>query len=332
MLFRTVIGALLAMLLAGAAAAAGFKPAMVFDQGARSDRSFNAAAWKGAERFAGETGVAVLAEEAAAPEDRVPAMRRALAAGATLVIAVGFSYAEAIEQVAGENPGRSFAIIDVNWLDLPNLRQYEFKEHEGSYLVGIAGALASRSGTLGFVGGMDVPLIRRFACGFAQGAASVRPAIRVLEDMTGRTPAAWNNPEKGAALARSQFARGADVIFHAAGGTGIGVIGAAAEAGKFAIGVDLNQNGLAPGTVLTSMIKRVDVAAYETLKDAMRGRFSAGTVTLGLAEGGVDWALDEHNEQLIAPSIRAAIEKARADIIAGNIAVHDYVTDRRCPL
>ena len=332
MLFRTVMGALLAMLLAGAAAAAGFKPAMVFDRGARADRSFNAAAWKGAERFAGETGVAVLAEEAATPEDRARAMRRAVARGATLAIAVGFSYAEAIEKVASENPGRAFAIIDVSWLDLPNLRQYAFREHEGSYLMGIAAALTSRTGTLGFVGGMDVPLIRRFACGYAQGAAAARPGVRVLEDMTGRTPAAWNRPEKGAALAHSQFARGADVVFHAAGGTGIGVIRAAAEAGKYAIGVDLNQNGLAPGTVLTSMLKRVDVAAYETLKDAMRGRFSAGTVTLGLAEGGVDWALDEHNRGLIAPPVRAAIETARADIIAGRVSVHDYVKDRRCPI
>ena len=332
MRMRALFGVLIGVILAGGAAAAGFKPAIVFDQGGRSDRSFNAAAWKGAERFTAETGVAVLAEEAASPADRAPAMRRAIARGATLVIGVGFSHAEAIAAVAAENPGRSFAIIDVNWLDLPNLRQYAFKEHEGPYLVGVAAALTSKTGTLGFVGGMDVPLIRRFACGFVQGAAAARPGIRVLQDMTGRTPAAWNRPEKGAALAHGQFARGADVVFHAAGGTGIGVIRAAADSGKFAIGVDLNQNGLAPGTVLTSMLKRVDVAAYETLKDAMRGRFSAGVATLGLAEGGVDWALDEHNEALISPAVRAAIETAREDLVAGRIAVHDYVEDRRCPL
>ena len=332
MRLRALFGVLIGVLLAGDALAAGFKPAIVFDRGGRSDRSFNAAVWQGAERFTGETGVAVLTEEASNPADRAPAMRRAVARGATLVIGVGFSHAEAIAAVAAENPGRSFAIIDVNWLDLPNLRQYAFREHEGSYLVGVAAALTSKTGTLGFVGGMDVPLIRRFACGFVQGAAAARPGIRVLQDMTGRTPAAWNRPGKGAALAHGQFARGADVVFHAAGGTGIGVIKAAREAGKFAIGVDLNQNGLAPGTVLTSMLKRVDVAAYETLRDAMRGRFSAGTVTLGLAEGGVDWALDEHNEKLIPPAVRAAIEEARAGIIAGRIVVHDYVEDRRCPL
>ena len=332
MRLRALFGVLIGVLLAGDALAAGFKPAIVFDRGGRSDRSFNAAVWQGAERFTGETGVAVLTEEASNPADRAPAMRRAVARGATLVIGVGFSHAEAIAAVAAENPGRSFAIIDVNWLDLPNLRQYAFREHEGSYLVGVAAALTSKTGTLGFVGGMDVPLIRRFACGFVQGAAAARPGIRVLQDMTGRTPAAWNRPGKGAALAHGQFARGADVVFHAAGGTGIGVIKAAREAGTFAIGVDLNQNGLAPGTVLTSMLKRVDVAAYETLRDAMRGRFSAGTVTLGLAEGGVDWALDEHNEKLIPPAVRAAIEEARAGIIAGRIVVHDYVEDRRCPL
>ena len=161
MRLRALLGVLIGFILAGGAAAAGFKPAIVFDQGGRSDRSFNAAVWKGAERFTGETGVAVLAEEAASQADRAPAMRRAIARGATLVIGVGFSHAEAIAAVAAENPGRSFAIIDVNWLDLPNLRQYAFKEHEGSYLVGVAAALTSKTGTLGFVGGMDVPLIRR---------------------------------------------------------------------------------------------------------------------------------------------------------------------------
>ena len=331
MRFRVFLATVCAALLAGGAAAGGFEPAIVFDQGSRTDRSFNAAAWKGAERFAAETGIAVSIEEAASPADREPALRRAIADGATLVIAVGFSYAEAIEAVAAENPGRSFAIVDVNWLDLPNLRQYAFREHEGSYLVGVAAALTSKTGTIGFVGGMDVPLIHRFACGYVQGAAAARPGIAILQDMTGRTPAAWNRPARGAALAHGQFARGADVVFHAAGGTGIGVIRAAAEAGKYAIGVDLNQNGIAPGTVLTSMVKRVDVAAYETLKDAMQGRFSSGVVTLGLAEGGVDWALDEHNEALVSPELRRAVEAARAGIVAGRIAVHDFVTDRRCP-
>ena len=329
---RVLLGALLAMLMTGGADAAEFRPAVVFDVGGRSDRSFNAAVWQGVERFMAETGVTVHTADAANAADRAPAIRRAIARGATLTIAVGFSYARAIEAVAAENPGRRFAIIDVNWLDLPNLRQYAFREHEGSYLVGIAAALTSKTGTLGFVGGMDVPLIHRFACGYRQGAAAAKPGIGVLQDMTGRTPAAWNSPAKGAALAHSQLARGADVVFHAAGGTGIGVIRAAAEAGKFAIGVDLNQNGLAPGTVLTSMVKRVDVAAYETLKDAMAGKFTAGVVTLGLAEGGVDWALDEHNAKLISPQVRAAVEKARADIVAGRIVVHDYVKDRRCPL
>ena len=331
MRFKAFLGALCVALPVGGAAAGGFEPAIVFDRGGRADRSFNDAVWQGAQRFTAETGIAVSTDEAASPADRAPAMRRAIARGATLTIAVGFSYAEAIEAVAAENPGRSFAIIDVNWLDLPNLRQYAFREHEGSYLVGIAAALTSKTGTIGFVGGMDVPLIRRFACGYVQGAAAARPGIKIVRDMTGRTPAAWNDPARGAALAHGQFARGADVVFHAAGGTGIGVIRAARDAGRYAIGVDLNQNGIAPGTVLTSMVKRVDVAAYETLKDAMRGRFSPGVVTLGLAEGGVDWALDEHNRTLIAPAVRKAVEEARAGIVAGRIAVHDYVTDRRCP-
>ncbi len=178
---------------------------------------------------------------------------------------------------------------------------------------------------------MDVPLIRKFACGYVQGAKEAKPGIDVLRNMTGTTPAAWNDPAKGAELARGQIDRGADIVYHAAGATGLGVIRAVADAGKLAIGVDSNQNGLAPGHVLTSMLKRVDVAAYQTLKDAMDGKFTAGVVTLGLAEGGVDWAQDEHNADLVSGEVRAAVERARADIIAGRITVHNYVRDSKCP-
>ena len=192
--------------------------------------------------------------------------------------------------------------------------------------------MKSETGTVGFVGGMDVPLIRKFACGYVQGVKSVNPDIQVLQNMTGTTPSAWNDPVKGGELAQSQIDRGADVVYHAAGGTGIGVIQTTADAGKLAIGVDANQNYLAPGNVLTSMVKRVDVAAYQHFMDAHKGSFSAGIMQLGLAEGGVDWAVDEHNRDLVAGDIEAAVAAAKEAIISGKISVHNYEDDSSCPM
>jgi len=320
-----------AFLISSASWAADFKPAVVFDKGGKFDKSFNEGVWNGIRKFVDETGVEVLEYQVTNEAQREQAMRRMVRRGATVVLAVGFSQADAINAVAGDHPDRQFAIIDVFWLDRANLRQYAFKEHEGSYLVGVAAALTSKTGKIGFVGGMDVPLIRKFACGYVQGAREARSGMEVVRNMTGTTPAAWNDPAKGAELARGQIDRGADIVYHAAGATGLGVIRAVADAGKLAIGVDSNQNGVAPGHVLTSMLKRVDVAAYQTLKDAMDGKFTAGVVTLGLAEGGVDWAQDEHNADLVSAEVRAAVERAKADIIAGRITVHNYERDSNCP-
>jgi basic membrane protein A len=317
--------------VATATQAAEFKPAVVFDMGGKFDKSFNEGVWTGIKKFTDETGVEVMEFEVTNETQREQAMRRMVERGATVVLGVGFAQADAIDKVASESPDTSFAIIDVFWLDRPNLRQYQFKEHEGSYLVGVAAALTSETGKVGFVGGMDIPLIRKFACGYVQGVKEAKPGTEVFQNMTGTTPTAWNDPAKGAELTQSQIDRGADVIYHAAGGTGMGVIRAAADAGKLAIGVDSNQNGIAPGHVLTSMLKRVDVAAYDTLKDAMDGNFTAGVVSLGLAENGVDWALDEHNAGLVSDAVKAAVEKAKADIIAGTIKVHNYEDDSTCP-
>ncbi len=318
-------------LSAGMAFAEEFKPAVVYDIGSKFDKSFNEGVWNGVQKFSEETGVKVAEFQITNETQREQAMRRLVERGATMVIAVGFSQADALDAVAGEFPDRQFAIIDVSWLDRPNLRQYVFKEHEGSYLVGIAAALASRTGKVGFVGGMDIPLIRKFQCGYVQGAKAANADIEVLQAMTGTTPAAWNDPTKAAELAQGQIDRGADVVYHAAGRSGIGVIQAAADAGKLAIGVDSNQNGLAPGSVLTSMLKRVDVATYETLKDGLAGEFTAGVRSLGLAEDGVGWAQDEHNAGLLTDALKAAVETARADIVAGRIVVHDYMSDSNCP-
>ena len=323
--------ALAATLFATIASAEDFKPAVIYDMGGKFDKSFNEGVYNGIQRFIEETGIEVMEFEVTAEAQREQAMRRMVQRGATLVLGVGFAQADAIDAVAAENPDVDFAIIDVFWLDRPNLRQYQFSEHEGSYLVGVAAALTSETNAVGFVGGMDIPLIRKFACGYVQGAKDTVAGIEVYQNMTGTTPAAWNDPARGAEIARSQMDRGADVIYHAAGGTGLGVIRAAAEAGKFAIGVDSNQNGLAPGSVLTSMLKRVDVAAYQTMMDGFNGEFTSGLVVLGLAEDGVDWALDEHNTDIVSDEVKAAVEAARAAIIAGDIVVHNYEETGECP-
>ena len=331
---RNALGALAVFafsLVFGGAEAADFKPAVIYDPGGKFDKSFNESVFNGIRRFTEETGVEVMELQVTDEARRRQAMERMIRRGATVLLGVGFAQADAINAVAEANPDRQFSIIDVFWLDQPNLRQYSFKEHEGSYLVGVAAAMKSETGTVGFVGGMDSPQIRKFACGYVQGAKSVSRDVTVLRNMTGTTAAAWNDPARGAELTRGQIAGGADVVFHAAGGTGIGVIRAAADAGKLSIGVDSNQNHLAPGSVLTSMVKRVDLAAYQTFMDAMNGEFTAGIRSLGLAEGGVGWAVDEHNRALVSGKIEAAVEAAKRAIISGAVKVHNYQDDSNCP-
>ena len=330
-MLKTMIGAAAAALMATAAMAQDFKPAVVFDMGGKFDKSFNEGVWNGVKRFSDETGIEVMEFEVTNETQREQAMRRMIQRGATVVLGVGFAQADAISAVAADNPDKLFSIIDVFWLDAPNLRQYAFKEHEGSYLVGVAAATKSTTGKVGFVGGMDIPLIRKFACGYVQGAKAANPDIEIYQNMTGPTPAAWNDPAKGAELTQGQIDRGADVVYHAAGATGNGVIQAAADAGKLAIGVDSNQNGQATGSVLTSMLKRVDVAAYETMMDAMNGTFTSGVKALGLAEGGVDWAVDDNNWPILTPAIVNAVEAAKSAILTGAVTVHNYEDTGDCP-
>ncbi len=325
------IAAISAIGLVSLVHAADIKPAVIYDMGGKFDKSFNEGVYNGVKKFTDETGIEVMEFEVTNETQREQAMRRMAERGATIILGVGFAQADAIAKVAAEYPDKQFSIIDVSWLDAPNLRQYSFKEHEGSYLVGVAAALASKTGKVGFVGGMDIPLIRKFACGYVGGVKAANGSANIYQNMTGTTPSAWNDPAKGAELAKSQIDRGADVVYHAAGGTGLGVIQAAADAGKLAIGVDSNQNGLAPGSVLTSMLKRVDVAAYETFKDAMDGKFTSGVHTLGVAEGGVDWALDDNNASLVTADIKAAVEQARKDILSGKVKVHNYESNSNCP-
>ena len=323
---KRLIGAALAaggLAAAGMAPAAAFTPALVYDLGGKSDKSFNEAAFNGAERFKAATGIAYRDFEVANPAMREQALRNMARRGAQIVVAMGFAWAAAVEVVAREFPQTKFTLIDTA-VDLPNVQSVIFKEHEGSFLVGMAAAMASKTGKFGFVGGMDIPLIRKFALGYVEGARRVDPDIEIFQNMTGTTPAAWNDPTRGGELARSQFDRGADVIYAAAGGTGIGVYQAAKDAGKLAIGVDSNQNYLFPGTMLTSMVKRVDVVVYEAFESARNGSWRSGVRVLGLAENGVGWALDSYNRSLVPAGMEAAIERARQDIVTGRIRVTDY--------
>ncbi len=321
---RTLIATLAAATFAaGVASAQDFTPAVIFDMGGKFDKSFNEAAYNGAERFKQEAGIEYLEFEVTNESQRDQALRRMARRGANVVIAVGFSFATPLEQIAKEFPDTKFVIID-GVVEQPNVQSVVFKEHEGSFLVGMAAAMASKTGKVGFVGGMDIPLIRNFAHGYQQGVKYINPDAEVFVNMTGTTPAAWNDPAKGAELAQSQFDRGADVVYAAAGGTGLGVLQAAADSGKLSIGVDSNQNYLHPGSVLTSMLKRVDVAVYNAFKDAKEGTLKTGTQNLGLAEEGVGYAIDDNNRALITPEMEAKLEDAKAKIIGGELKVTDY--------
>jgi basic membrane protein A len=315
----------LSTVLTGAAwAQAGAQPAVVFDMGGKFDKSFNQSGFDGAERWKKESGKTYMEFEISNPTQREQAMRRMAERGADPIVGIGFSQGSAVEKVAKEFPKLKFAIID-SVVALPNVQSIVFKEHEGSFLVGMMAALASKTGKVGFVGGMDIPLIRKFQCGFEQGAKFANPKASVMGNMTGTTPAAWNDPARGAELAKAQFAGGVDVIFAAAGGTGIGVYQAAKDAGKLAIGVDSNQNHLQPGTMLTSMVKRVDVAVYSAFKGVV-----PGVTALGLKEGGVDYAMDEHNAKLVTADMKKKVDAAKADIISGKIKVIDYMAANGC--
>ena len=298
-------------------------PAIVYDFGGKFDRSFNQSASEGAERFKKETGATIREFEITNAAQREQAMQQLARRGATVIVAIGFTQASAVEKVAKQFPNVKFTLID-GTVDLPNVQSVNFREQESSYLCGMAAAMASRTGKIGFVGGMDIPLIRKFALGYTEGARAVNPRIEVFQNMTGTTPAAWGDPTKGAELARSQFGRGADVIFHAAGATGVGVMQAAKDAGKLSIGCDSNQDYMHPGSVLTSAVKRVDVAVYSAFKAAKEGKWQAGPRVLGLAEEGVGYSLDEHNRKLITPEMERRLEQAKADIISGKIKVTEY--------
>lgn len=300
-----------------------FVPAVVYDFGGKFDRSFNQSASEGAERFKKDTGIAFKEFEISNAAQREQALGQLAKRGASIIVAVGFTQASAVEKIAKQFPAVKFVIID-GVVDLPNVQSVNFREQESSFLCGMAAAMASKTGKIGFVGGMDIPLIRKFALGYVEGAHYINPSTEVFQNMTGTTPAAWGDPTKGAELAKSQFGRGADVVFHAAGATGLGVMQAAKDAGKLSIGCDSNQNYLHPGSVLTSAVKRVDVAVYKAFEAAKADTWKPGQLVLGLSDEGVDISLDQFNRALITPEMEAKLKQAKADIISGKLKVSEY--------
>jgi len=316
--------------LALSAGAALAEPGLIIDLGGKFDKSFNESAYNGAQRWVEETGGSYVETELQSEAQREQNMRRMAERGANPVVVLGFANASTLEKVAPDYPDTNFAIVDMV-VDQPNVKSIVFSEHEGSYLVGMMAAMASETGTVSFVGGMDVPLIRKFACGYAQGVKAVNPDATVIANMTGTTPAAWNDPVKGGELTKAQISQGSDVVYAAAGGTGVGVLQAAADEGIKSIGVDSNQNYLHPGSVLTSMMKRVDNAVYNTFKEGTDGSFAAGINVMDLASEGVGYAMDENNAELVSADMQAAVDAAREAIIAGEISVHDYTSDDSCP-
>src|SRR5688500_10234228 len=314
---------------------------IVFDIGGKDDRSFNAAAWAGARcadtgkwpdgTYSGKPplGIVLRDIEPGNPTSIEPAMRAFAERQYDLIIGIGFAQTPIIESVAKDYPNIRFAVVD-GVSNLPNVASLVFKEHEGSYLVGTMAAKASRTGTIGFLGGMDIGLIHRFKEGYEEGARSVNPNIRVIPNYVGVTDAAWNNPGKGKEIALAQISKGADVIFTAAGNSGLGAFDAVEQAGKkdgrathFVIGVDANQNMVKPGFVLTSMVKRVDNAVYSIIEDVVNHRFKTGFHVYGLSEDGVGYSMDENNKDLVTPEMLQIAEEAKKKIIAGEIKVTD---------
>lgn len=307
-----------------------FSPAIVYGLGTKFDKSFNEAAYQGMEKFKQETGISYKESETMNETHGEQYLRQLARRGSDIIVTTGFDQMKPVEKVAKEFPNVKFTLIDAV-VDLPNVQSIIFKDHEGSFLVGAIAAMKSQTGKLGFVGGMDIPLIKRFSCGYIQGAKYVNKDVEMFQNMVGTTQAAWADPTKAGELAISQFERGVDVIYAAAGRSSIGVLQAAADKGKFGIGVDSNQNYLYPGHVLTSMVKRIDLAAYRAVKDAYEGTWKAGVVHYGVKDDGVEWAYDEYNKSLISEDMLSTIKQLKQDIIDGKIQIVNYTESNSCP-
>jgi basic membrane protein A and related proteins len=298
---------------------------LVFDVGGRGDKSFNDAAYEGVSRAARELGVEVEILEPSGAEDREAALRLFAARGFDLVIGVGFIFSSDVREVARDFPSVKFACVD--YAPSPeretpaNVVGLVFREEEGAFLVGAVAGLLSERKRVGFVGGMDIPLIHRFEAGYRAGVKHVCPECVLHVGYAGTTPEAFRDPAKGKAIAISQIAAGADITFHAAGTTGHGVFEAAREMGTQAIGVDSDQHDEMPGTVVTSMIKRVDVAVFDTVEAVGEGRFRGGLTSFGIAEGGVGYVDQGPHAAAISDAVRARVAEVAEEIARGSIVV-----------
>lgn len=303
------------------AAEKSFRVGLVFDVGGKGDKSFNDSAFDGVQQAAAEFPLELSDFEPGQDADREVGLRKLASRHYDVVIGVGFLFTDAIASVAPEFPDVHFVLVDGELDNVPNVASLVFREQEGSFLVGAIAALSSKTGTIGFVGGMDVPLIHKFQAGYTAGAKHVRPETKVLVGYAGVRPEAFADPVRGKEIGLAQISKGADVLFHAAGVTGLGVIEAARERGVYAIGVDANQNHVAPGTMLTSMVKRVDVAIHDTIVAVKNGTFQGGLREFGLAQDGVGFSLDEHNQDLLTPEILDVVADLREAIVSGGIEV-----------
>ncbi|NBV51249.1 BMP family ABC transporter substrate-binding protein [bacterium] len=301
----------------------GLKVGLVLDKGGKDDKSFNASAYRGASLAKEKLGIHLKVLECSSDSALAPSLKTFAQHGYDLIIGVGFVQKSPLEEVARLFPQTKFLLVDAP-STLPNVRSVLFQEHEGSFLVGYIAALKSNQKPVGFIGGMDIPLIRRFEMGYRAGARTAQPTLGVFSHYVGASSEAWRNPSKAKELALLQFSQGAEVIFCAAGSSCLGVFDAADEKKKFAIGVDSNQNWVKPGTILTSMVKAVDAAVYQTIELTQRNRFLAGPTILGLKEDGVSYSIDEHNRAVLSPSIELKARSIREQLIRGTLQAPDY--------
>jgi basic membrane protein A and related proteins len=306
----------------------GIGVGLVFDIGGKNDKSFNEAAWRGLQRAEEELGVDIDYVEPSEGADRETALRDFATHGKKIVIAVGYIFSRNVERLAVDFPNVKFACIDYNPSEgvgtIPNLAGLKFREHEGSFLVGAIAGLMTRTKTVGFVGGMRIPLIRKFEAGYTAGVKHVCPDCEVISMYAGSEPKAFADPPLGQSLASAQYDRGADLIFHASGKTGDGVFAAAKQRGQRAIGVDSDQFSRAPCCIVTSMLKRTDLAVVSIIKDTIAGNFRGGIHELGLADDGVAFVADEHNKSMLPDDVANRARKLREQIIAGTIQVPDH--------
>jgi basic membrane protein A and related proteins len=310
----------------GRADVSNFRPAIIYEfTGNAGDQGFIDLVRQGAERAKEELNIHYTEHRIIAGEDLITEFRKVIKEGATHIIAVGFQNIVPVLTIASEYSEIKFTVIDGIIPPIySNVQSLSFKDHEGAFLVGIIAAELATNNKIGFIGGMDVPIINNFAIGYYQGAKYDNPNIQMQKDVVGTDPSAWNDPARAKALARKQFNEGVNVIFAAAGGSSIGVLEAAEEMGQYAIGVDSNQNSLFPKTVVTSMVKRVDKAVYETLAAAYDGKWKAGIKYLGLKEGALDYAVDVSNKDVLSLKIIEKVEEARDKILRGDLMVEVY--------